>query len=86
MTRPSGHPRRAAALLGRRAAGVAGRATAGAERGAITPPVFAAYAAHSCALNGAAVVFFRRAGVLAAVLVRLGYYLVWHVGYGNLLA
>jgi hypothetical protein len=31
-------------------------------------------------------VLFRRAGLLAPVVVRLVYYLVWHVGYGNVLA
>jgi hypothetical protein len=56
------------------------------SEGAITPPVFAAYAIHSFALNLSAAVLFRRAGLLAPVVVRLVYYLVWHVGYGNVLA
>jgi hypothetical protein len=56
------------------------------SEGAITPPVFAAYAVHSFALNLSAAVLFRRAGLLAPVVVRLVYYLVWHVGYGNVLA
>jgi hypothetical protein len=51
--------------------------------GAIGPAAFAAYAAHGYAFNFAAAVGFRRSGLLAAVLVRLGDYLVWHVLYGN---
>jgi hypothetical protein len=51
--------------------------------GAIGPAAFAAYAVHSYAFNLAAAVGFRRYGLLAAVLVRLGDYAVWHVGYGN---
>jgi hypothetical protein len=54
--------------------------------GAIGPAVFAAYAVHSYAFNFAAAVSFGRYGLLAAVLVRLVYYLIWHVGYGNFLA
>jgi hypothetical protein len=38
------------------------------------------------AVNLASAVFLRRYGLLAAVLVRLGYYLVWHILYGNFLA
>jgi hypothetical protein len=53
--------------------------------GAIGPAAFAAYAVHSYAFNFAAAVGFRRSGLLAAVLVRLGDYAVWHVGYGNFL-
>ena len=53
--------------------------------GAIGPAVFAAYAAHGYAFNVAAAVGFRRADLLAPVLVRLGDYLVWHVRYGNFL-
>ena len=53
--------------------------------GAIGPAAFAAYAAHGYAFNLAAAVGFRRAGLLAPVLVRLGDYLVWHVLYGNFL-
>jgi hypothetical protein len=51
--------------------------------GAIGPAAFAAYALHSYAFNFAAAVSFRRYGLLAPVLVRLGNYLVWHVLYGN---
>jgi hypothetical protein len=36
--------------------------------------------------NFASAVLFRRYGLLAAILVRLAYYLVWHVGYGNFFA
>ena len=53
--------------------------------GAIGPAAFAAYAVHGYAFNFTAAVGFRRAGLLAAVLVRLGDYLVWHVLYGNVL-
>jgi hypothetical protein len=56
------------------------------SQGAITPPVFAAYAVHSFAFNLSAAVLFRRAGLLSPVLLRLVYYLIWHVGYGNFLA
>ena len=53
---------------------------------AISPSVLAAYAVHSYAFNFRAAVSFYRYGLLAPVLVRLAYYLVWHVGYGNFLA
>jgi hypothetical protein len=58
----------------------------GASGGALGPGVAAAYVIHAYAFNFAAAVSFRRYGLLAAVLVRLAYYLVWHVGYGNFLA
>jgi hypothetical protein len=51
--------------------------------GAIGPAAFVAYALHSYTFNFAAAVSFRRYGLLAPVLVRLGNYLVWHVLYGN---
>src|ERR687886_1526620 len=51
--------------------------------GAISAAAFAAYLVHSYAFNVAAAVGFRRYGLLAPVLVRLGNYLVWHVVYGN---
>jgi hypothetical protein len=51
--------------------------------GAVGPAAFAAYAVHSYAFNFAAAVSFRRYGLLAPVLVRLGNYLVWHVAFGN---
>jgi hypothetical protein len=56
------------------------------SEGAIGPWVFAAYVVHSYAFNLAAATCFRRYGLLAAVLVRLAYYLVWHILYGNFLA
>ena len=54
--------------------------------GAIGPGVFAAYVVESFSHNFASAVLFRRYGLLAAILVRLGYYLIWHVGYGNFFA
>jgi hypothetical protein len=51
--------------------------------GAIGPAAFGTYLVHSYAFNFAAAVSFRRYGLLAPVLVRLGNYLVWHVLYGN---
>jgi hypothetical protein len=51
--------------------------------GAIGPAAFAAYALHSYAFNFTAAVSFRRYGLLAPILVRLGNYTVWHVLYGN---
>jgi hypothetical protein len=53
------------------------------SNGAIGPAAFAAYFVHSTAFNFSAAVYFRRFGLLAPVLVRLGNYLVWHVVYGN---
>jgi hypothetical protein len=49
------------------------------------PGVVAMIVAVAFAINVAAAVCFRRYGLLAAILVRLGYYLVWHVLYGNFL-
>lgn len=54
--------------------------------GALGPGVFVVYVAHAFAFNLAAAAGFRRYGLLAAVLVRLSYYLIWHIGYGNALA
>ncbi|PYE53871.1 hypothetical protein [Deinococcus yavapaiensis] len=51
--------------------------------GALSPGVFVAYAVQAFALNFSAAAFFRRYGLLAPVVVRLSYYLVWHVIYGN---
>jgi hypothetical protein len=51
--------------------------------GAISPAAFAGYLVQSYAFNFAAAVSFRRYGLLAPILVRLGNYLVWHVLYGN---
>ena len=51
--------------------------------GAIGPVAFAVLAGNGYAVNLAAAVAFRRGGLLAPILLRLGNYLVWHVGYGN---
>lgn len=53
--------------------------------GAITPLMLAAYMPTAIADNGAAIVFFRRYGFVASLLVRQGEYLVWHILYGNVL-
>lgn len=53
--------------------------------GAITPLILAAYLPTAIANNAAAVVFFRRYGFVASLLVRQGEYLVWHIAYGNFL-
>jgi hypothetical protein len=53
--------------------------------GLITPAAFAGYAVVSYALNFGQATFFRKYGLLAAVLLRVVYYLVWHVIYGNFL-
>lgn len=55
-------------------------------QGAIAPPIIALYAVESFAHNLASAIFFRRYGLLAAILVRLGHYMVWHVIYGNFFA
>lgn len=43
---------------------------------------FAAYAVHAYAFNFAAAVCFRSYGLLGAVLVRFGNYMIWHVAFG----
>jgi hypothetical protein len=53
------------------------------SNGAIGPAAFGAYVIHSYAFNFTAGVSYRRYGLLAPVLVRLGNYLIWHVAYGN---
>jgi hypothetical protein len=53
--------------------------------GTIAPLAIGLYTAHGFAFNFGAAVLFRRYGLLAPVLVRLGNYLVWHILYGNLL-
>jgi hypothetical protein len=58
----------------------------GASGGVIGPGIFAAYVAQAYAFNLTAALAFRRYGLLAPVLLRLAYYLVWHVAYGNFLA
>lgn len=52
--------------------------------GALGPGVFVVYVLHAFAFNLVAAASFRRYGLLAAVLVRLTYYLIWHIGYGNM--
>lgn len=51
--------------------------------GAIPTPVVVMYAIESFAHNFASAYLFRRYGLLAAILVRLGHYMVWHVVFGN---
>jgi hypothetical protein len=48
-------------------------------------PLFAALFVPGFAFNLTQAVFFRRAGFLAALTVRLGDYLIWHVVYGGLI-
>jgi hypothetical protein len=55
-------------------------------QGAIAPLTIALYAVESFGHNLASAIFFRRYGLLAAILVRLGHYMVWHVIYGNFFA
>ena len=54
--------------------------------GALGPGVFVVYVLHAFAFNFAAAVSFRQYGLLAPVLVRLTYYVIWHIGYGNFFA
>jgi hypothetical protein len=60
--------------------GIAVVASAG---GAIGPLAIGLYAVHGFGFNFTAAVLFRRYGLLAPILVRLGNYMVWHVIYGN---
>ncbi len=55
-------------------------------QGAIPTWVFTLYVVESFAHNFASAVLFRRYGLLAAILVRLGHYMIWHVAYGNFFA
>ncbi len=50
--------------------------------GEISGLAFAAYAVHAYAFNLAAAICFRSYGLLGAVLVRFGNYMIWHVGFG----
>ncbi len=52
---------------------------AGGEIGGLS---FAAYAIHAYAFNFASAVCFRFYGLLGAVLVRFGNYIIWHIGFG----
>lgn len=51
--------------------------------GALPTPVVVMYAIESFAHNFASAYLFRRYGFLAAILVRLGHYMLWHVLFGN---
>jgi hypothetical protein len=42
------------------------------------------YAVHNFSFNLSAAVLFRRYGLLAPILVRVGNYLVWHILFGHL--
>ncbi len=53
--------------------------------GAITIGMLAAYMVTAISLNVAQVLFYRRYGMVASILVRQAYYLVWHIAYGNFL-
>ncbi len=53
---------------------------------ALGPEVFVLYTGQAIAFNFTAAACFRRYGLLAPVIVRLAYYLVWHIGYGNFFA
>jgi hypothetical protein len=51
--------------------------------GAIAPLTFVLFGVGAFAANFSAAVMFRRYGLLAAVLVRVGNYLAWHILFGN---
>ncbi len=65
-------------------AALQGPAVLAAAEGAVDPLAFGLYALHNFGFNFGAAMLFRRYGLLAPVLVRLGDYLVWHVLFGNL--
>jgi hypothetical protein len=54
-----------------------------AAAGTIGPLAIGLYAVHGFAFNFTAAALFRRYGMLAPILVRLGHYMIWHVLYGN---
>jgi hypothetical protein len=54
--------------------------------GVITAGMLAGYMVTAIALNFSQVLFYRRYGLVASVLVRQAEYLVWHILYGNVLA
>jgi hypothetical protein len=54
-----------------------------AAEGTIGPLAIGLYAVHGFVFNFTAVALFRRYGLLAPILVRLGHYMIWHVLYGN---
>ena len=51
--------------------------------GVLTPLMLAGYMLTALPENILAVVFFRRYGLLAAIVLRLGEYLIWHIIHGN---
>ncbi len=53
--------------------------------GVITPVMLAAYMLTAIPLNFAQIVYFRWFGLIASILVRQAYYLIWHILYGNFL-
>ena len=53
--------------------------------GVITVGMLAAYMVTALALNFAQVLFYRRYGLVASVLIRQADYLAWHIAYGNFL-
>ena len=53
--------------------------------GVVTVGMLAAYMVTAISLNLAQVLFYRRYGLVASVLVRQADYLVWHIAYGNFL-
>lgn len=55
-----------------------------AAGGSITTLGIALYAVHSFGFNVSAAVLFRRYGLLAPILVRVGNYLIWHILFGHL--
>lgn len=63
-----------------------GGALLAASAGSLGAGPFVAYVVQAYAFNLTAAACFRRYGLLAPILLRLAYYLVWHVAYGNFLA
>jgi hypothetical protein len=55
----------------------------GSEGVAIEPLVLGSYLTNAFICNFSAAVLFRRYGLLAPILVRVGNYMVWHVLFGN---
>ena len=53
--------------------------------GGVTAGMLAAYMVTALSLNVTQVLFYRRYGLVASVLVRQADYLVWHIVYGNFL-
>ena len=53
--------------------------------GAITLGMLAGYMVTALSLNFTQVLFYRRYGLVASVLVRQVYYVIWHIVYGNFL-